>query len=716
MLEKVIEPRRILVTGGSGFIGRALVAALYDQGHDVTVLGRNPLPLVTFLREKAGTDASDEPSHPTTEGPSGDRSVSESSTSLDSGDLLIGDPSPGRGRVRFLCVDLQDRPAVIAACEGRQVVYHLGALTAPWGRRREFHAVNVAGTASVILGCRLHGVERLVHVSSPSVVFDYRDQLDLTDEAPYPRRPSSEYAHTKMLAEILVRRAILKGLPAVILRPRAVFGPGDTTLFPRLLRAARTGRLPRIGTGDSVTDLTFIDNVIHALLLAMTAPRAVGRTVTITNGQPVALWPLIDRVLAPQGLRTSAHTVPLPAAMAGAAALEVAWRLLRLSGEPPATRYGLALLGYSQTFDIGAAREALGYAPVVGMEEGIQRFLGAFGREPMTSPAGEPVGTRRAHANRGGPTERAEEHSESGAAPAETIPIVSTEVLVAGYCLQSYRFVVSGGTHRKVALAASFALLRHPRHGVILFDTGYAPRSKEAVTRLPFSLYGKVLPITIEPEWSAQARLAARGIAADDVRFVIVSHFHADHVGGLRDFPRATFIASRDAYARVRGLNGLQALRAAFIPDLLPDDFATRLHLLDLEGEDRQESADLPARTGPWSVFPRTLDLFGDGSVVVIPLPGHAAGQIGLLVRSGATSRTLLASDGAWTCESFRRRRMPSRLTAPILDDWRAARRTLGRLHAVWRTEPTVEIAPCHCPEYHADALKDMDVPSGQRW
>ncbi len=381
-----VEPQRILVTGGTGFIGRALVAALYDLGHDVLVLGRNPLPLAAFLKEKSSVKASDDAWRIPSERALGDSSISDDASTGDLGDLLLGEPRLGGGRVRFLKVDLRDRPAVIAACRGRQIVYHLGALTAPWGRRDEFHAVNVAGTASVILGCRAHSVERLIHVSSPSVIFDYCDQFDLTDQAPYPKRASSEYARTKMRAEVLVHRAIFKGVPAVIVRPRAVFGPGDTTLFPRLLRAAHSGRLPRIGSGDTVTDLTFIDNAVHALLLAMTAPRALGHTMTITNGQPIALWPLIDRVLAAQGLRTSVHTLPLRVAMAGAAALEVAWRVLRLSGEPPATRYGLALLGYSQTFDIKAAREALGYAPMVAMEEGIRRFLEASDGEPAHAP------------------------------------------------------------------------------------------------------------------------------------------------------------------------------------------------------------------------------------------------------------------------------------------------------------------------------------------
>jgi hypothetical protein len=240
--------------------------------------------------------------------------------------------------------------------------------------------------------------------------------------------------------------------------------------------------------------------VVYALLLAMTAPNALGRTMTITNGQAVALWPLSDRVLASQGLRTSGRTVPLPVAMAGAAALEVAWRLPRLSGEPPATRYGMALLGYSQTFDIRVAREALGYTPVVGIEEGIGRFLDSLGPEQKQAPAGETTGIERALVNPIRATVHDEEDGPAVGPQPEVVPVVSCEVLAAGYCLQSYRFLVAGGAHKVTALAASFALLRHPRHGIILFDTGYAPRSKEAVKHWPFVLYEKLIPTTVKPE------------------------------------------------------------------------------------------------------------------------------------------------------------------------------------------------------------------------
>lgn len=296
-------------------------------------------------------------------------------------------------------------------------------------------------------------------------------------------------------------------------------------------------------------------------------------------------------------------------------------------------------------------------------------------------------------------------------------PIVQCEILAAGYCRQSYHYVEHGAPHRQIALPATFALLRHPEHGSILFDTGYAPRSKRATARWPFVLYDRLLPVTIRPAWSAVAQLARRGIAPEDVRYVIVSHFHADHIGGLRDFPHATFIAAQTAYDRVRGLKGWRALRAAFVPALLPEDFAARLWPIAFADVPSSTDGDVPRAPRPiaWSAFPRALDLFGDGSIVLAPLPGHAAGQIGALVRSGASTRTLLAADGSWTTSAYRERRMPPRLVTPLMDNWREARRTIGLLHAVWRTEPHVTIVPTHCPTLHDALLAEMGVPPALR-
>lgn len=318
----------ILVTGGTGFLGRHVAMALLARGHGVRAMGRNMAAIP---------------------------------------DVLAAGAAPVRA-------DLRDRDAVAAACAGVEAVIHAGALSEPWGPRAEFEAVNVGGTAAVIAGCQAHGVRRLVYISSPSVTFGGGDVYEQREDAPYPRRFASVYSHTKKLGEDLVRAS--QGLETVILRPKAIFGPGDQALLPRLIAAARAGRLPQVGDGHNHVDVTYVENVAHAAALALDAPAAVGGTYTITNGEHVPLWGLIRRVLRACGLRDRLRALPLPAVLAAAAAMEARARLL--GGEPLLTRYTATILGRTQTYTIAAAQRDLGYAPLVSVDEGVARTLAAL--------------------------------------------------------------------------------------------------------------------------------------------------------------------------------------------------------------------------------------------------------------------------------------------------------------------------------------------------
>jgi nucleoside-diphosphate-sugar epimerase len=322
---------RVLVTGATGFVGRHLVRALLWGDHAVRAFGRDP-QVCAALRG-------------------------------DGAEVVRG--------------ELRDAEAVAAACDGVDAVYHVGALSAPWGKRADFYAVNVTGTSHVLAGCRLHGVRRLIHVSSPSVVFSGRDVVNSDEAAPYPRRFLCGYSWSKKLAEDLVRGS---GVPGVIVRPKAVFGPGDTSLLPRLADRARAGRLPQIGRGDNLVDLTYVDNVVEALLLALTADAPLGRTYTVTNGEPVRLWDTIGLVLRRLGLGIDLRRVPYWLAYVIAAGLE--WKARLFGGEPTLTRYLAAILGRTQTYDISAARRDLGYRPVVSIAEGLERTLAAWTEWP----------------------------------------------------------------------------------------------------------------------------------------------------------------------------------------------------------------------------------------------------------------------------------------------------------------------------------------------
>jgi glyoxylase-like metal-dependent hydrolase (beta-lactamase superfamily II) len=237
-----------------------------------------------------------------------------------------------------------------------------------------------------------------------------------------------------------------------------------------------------------------------------------------------------------------------------------------------------------------------------------------------------------------------------------------------------------------MACRALVALIGHPLHGWTLFDTGYAPRMLEATRRLPWRLYRLATPLRIRPEQAAVRQLAGLGLVPADIRRVIISHFHADHVAGLRDFPGAPIIASAEALAGIAGLRGLAALRRAHIPALMPDDLAAR-------------ATPLPAFAGP--PLPHlgpTHDLFGDGSLLLVRLPGHACGQIGVLAQTN-DGPLLLAADGAWTSQAIREQRPPARITNIFVDDARAVAATLAALGEFAAARPEVRIVPTHCPE-----------------
>ncbi len=318
----------ILVTGGTGFLGRHLVRALLNDGHIVRLTGRN--------MDDEGVQA-----------------------------LLRDGAVPVR-------TDLRDRVATSESCKGAEVVFHVGALSAPWGKRSEFFATNVGGTRSIVEGCLKHGAKRLIYVSSPSVLFDGHDHINLPNDAPYPKSFTSVYSLTKKLGEDAVNAASGR-VETVILRPKAMFGPGDVALLPRLITAARRGRLPQIGDGRNRVDLTYVDNVVHALRLSMHSSKAVGKTYTITNDEHPALWQVIRHTLKRLGLPTKLRSIPIPVALAMAGAMEA---LAAVTGrEPTLTRYSAAILARTQTYDISAAKRDLGYTPVVPFAEGMERTL-----------------------------------------------------------------------------------------------------------------------------------------------------------------------------------------------------------------------------------------------------------------------------------------------------------------------------------------------------
>ena len=323
-----LSARPILVTGGGGFLGGALVEMLTAQGAAVRSFSRS--------RHKR----------------------------LD------------RLGVEQFQGDLGDPDALPKACRGVGLVFHAAAKTGVWGPYRDYHRTNVTGTRNVIAACRSAGVQRLVYTSSPSVVFNGGDMEGIDESVPYPARYLAHYPRTKAMAEQLVRRAGQQELRTIVLRPHLIWGPGDNHLVPRIIRRAR--RLRRVGDGRNKVDTTYVDNAAHAHLLAARKleedPALSGRVYFISQDEPMPLWDMVNAILAAGDLPPVERAVSLPTARRVGALLEWVYRGLQLPGEPPMTRFVAEELATAHWFDLSAAREDLAYRPLVSTQEGLQRL------------------------------------------------------------------------------------------------------------------------------------------------------------------------------------------------------------------------------------------------------------------------------------------------------------------------------------------------------
>ncbi len=268
---------------------------------------------------------------------------------------------------------------------------------------------------------------------------------------------------------------------------------------------------------------------------------------------------------------------------------------------------------------------------------------------------------------------------------------INTSLLVAGYCRHLEGITLRGGAWRSCEFPALCALLQHPEYGYLLFDTGYTPRFFSETRGWPFSLYRQITPVHISPDETVVSQLAARNIAAEQIQTIMLSHFHADHIGGVKDFPQARIFSSKTGFSAIRGLKGLRALRRGFLAKLLPEDMQTRVSYIE-----DQPSITLDAEFSPFTVG---FDLYNDGSLIAIHLPGHAEGQFGLLFYDQQGMATFLVADSCWSSLAFREYRLPHFLTYVIHHHRKAYQDTLFKLHTLYRRNPHIRIIPSHCGE-----------------
>lgn len=321
---------KLLVTGGGGFLGTAICRSLVERGDTVTSFQR------TF--------------HPALE--------------------AMG--------VRQVLGDLADADAVMAACAGQEAVLHNAAKAGAWGSYQSYHDANVRGTEHVIAACRAQGIHQMVYTSTPSVTHSGRTPVQGGNEVdtPYGRNFRAPYPATKLIAEKSVLAANSAMLATVALRPRLIWGPGDTQLLPRLVERARAGRLRFIDGGHNKMDTTYIDNAAQAHLAALDHLRpgaaCAGKPYFISNGEPLAAREIVNALLGAAGVPPVDKSIPYPLAYGAGAVLELAWRMLALKGEPPMTRFLAEQLSTPHWYDISAAVRDFGYQPRVSVAEGLE--------------------------------------------------------------------------------------------------------------------------------------------------------------------------------------------------------------------------------------------------------------------------------------------------------------------------------------------------------
>lgn len=321
---------KLLVTGGGGFVGQAIVRRLLARGDTVRSLGRSAQPELEAMG------------------------------------------------VEVLCGDLANAVDVRRAVSGVDAVFHVAAKAGVWGSWESYHRPNVVGTRNVVAACQNEGVRRLVYTSTPSVVFNGKPICGGGPEMPYGRNWLCHYAHSKAIAEEEALAANGDGLKVVALRPHLIFGPGDPHLLPRVLRSIEAGRLKIVGGGQNRVDVSYIEDVAAAHLNALEAlesGQCAGKAYFVSQGEPVSLWPWLNQVLEGLGRPPLTKRIPLPLAYAAGTLAEGLWKLTGRNGEPPITRFVAVELAKDHYFNIEPTYRDIDYKPEWRMDRALQATI-----------------------------------------------------------------------------------------------------------------------------------------------------------------------------------------------------------------------------------------------------------------------------------------------------------------------------------------------------
>ena len=332
--------KRVIVTGGGGFVGNAIVQSLLKKGVTCTVIGRGNYPALV----KQG--------------------------------------------VECLQGDIADREFIIKNVKNADAVFHVAAKAGIWGDWQHYYRTNVVGTKNIVDSCLHNKIKVLVHTSTPSVVFNGEDIENGREDMPYPSKFLCNYAKTKAAAEKIVLSVNQSALRTCAIRPHLIWGPGDPHLIPRLIERGTLGKLKIVGNGENLVDISYIDNVAHAHLLAcqnlLDSGSSCGKAYFIGQERPVNVWQWINELFEKINVHPVEKKVPFTLAYSIGTFLELWYSVLALSKEPVMTRFVAEQLAKSHYFCHDRAKQDFNYRPIVSIEDGMKNLIDSLKKNDLS--------------------------------------------------------------------------------------------------------------------------------------------------------------------------------------------------------------------------------------------------------------------------------------------------------------------------------------------